>query len=47
MARTGIQRGKGPKNSASATNGKGDMLRTEIGSSPKADRTGANRYNRR
>ena len=47
MAKTGIQRGKGPKNAPSASNGKGDMMKTEIGGSPKTDKTGANRYNRR
>lgn len=47
MAKTGIQRGKGPKNAPSATNGKGDMMKTPIGGTPSQDKTGASRYNRR
>lgn len=47
MARTGIQRGKGPTNRTSATSGHGETFKTEVGGSPKTDRKGANRYNRR
>ena len=47
MSKHGIQSGKGPKNSPSATNGKGDMLKTPIGGSVDADKTGANRRGRR
>lgn len=45
MAKHSIQTGKGPKNTPSATNGKGDMLKTKIGGAGEG--TGANRKGRR
>lgn len=47
MADHKIQVGKAPAKSATERNGKGDMIKTAVGGSVSADKTGANRRGRR